>query len=159
MLMFLVKQQTFLKKFFTWWCIAGFLQSFRPHKPHPLSSHSEPCPHPTFVFPIIIWMYLTIWKKLSVVNIGQKRNRIKLKTIISTFEWKNKMSKQTILVRAMKQDLQVEVAHHRAKKKNGRTFINKLHAYMCYYKAQNHWEEVSVPAKPKRKTLTFFVHL
>lgn len=45
------------------------------------------------------------------------------------FEWKNKISKQAILVRAMKQDLQVEVAHHRAKrKKNGRTFINKLHA-------------------------------
>lgn len=33
------------------------------------------------------------------------------------FEWKNKISKQAILVRAMKQDLQVEVAHHRAKRK------------------------------------------
>lgn len=58
----------------------------------------------------------------------------------------------------MKQDLQVKVAHHRAKKKKWQD-IHKQTSCMCYYKAQNHWDEVSVPAKPKRKTLTFFVHL
>jgi len=50
------------------------------------------------------------------------------------FKWKNEMSKQAVPVRAMKQDPQSE-------EKNVWTFVNKLHAPMCYSKnCQKHWD-------------------